>query len=123
MSEFPLGLFTIAEFSEHSFIALAPTFLTRALNRVLQQAIPQANRRPPASAVQLIVLTSNGDLRSAINSLQLLCSRKLGPPAAKKRKTRDEDDGSTSSKRRFHGKGSRGGKGAKLDVSEDLRAV
>ena len=65
-------------------------------------------------------MTSNGDLRSAINSLQLLCARQLGGGTGRKRKKRDEEEGGSKKKR---GKGSRGGKGAKLDVSEDLRAV
>lgn len=106
-----------------SFIPLAPTFVARAMNRLLVQAVPEASQRPSAAAVQLIALSSNGDLRSAINSLQLLCSQRRVEAKAKKQKKGEEDGSSESSKRRLSGKGSRGGKGAKLDVSSDLRAV
>jgi cell cycle checkpoint protein len=91
--------------------------MTKALNRILQQAVPEVSMRPPASAIQLIALTSHGDLRSAINSLQLLCSRELGHKGHK-RKKKDEEGGVKKK-----GKGSRGGRGAKVDISDDLRAV
>lgn len=87
------------------------------MTKVLDSALTDPTRRPPISALQLIALTSNGDLRSAINSLQLLCSRNRGD-AGKKRKAQTEMGGPKKK-----GKGSRGGKGAKLDVSDDLRAV
>jgi cell cycle checkpoint protein len=106
---------------DHSFIALAPTFVTKALKSVLAQAVPQLANRPPNSALQLIAMTSNGDLRSAINSLQLLCSRQM--KGGKKRKVREGEEDIGGSNKKISGKGSRGGKGAKLDVSEDLRAV
>jgi cell cycle checkpoint protein len=89
----------------------------------VQQAVPKVSDRPPASALQLIAMTSNGDLRSAINSVQLLCSRQI--KGLKKRKVREgesEEDGKTRQKN-GGGKGSRGGKGGKLNVSDDLRAV
>ena len=102
-----------------SFIPLAPTFITKALKRVLEQAIQEAKSRPPQSALQLIALTSNGDLRSAINSLQMLCSQPTHA-TGKKRKKRDVEDSLSSKK---SGQGSRGGKGAKVDIPQDLRAV
>ncbi|KAK6903145.1 hypothetical protein I203_108408 [Kwoniella mangroviensis CBS 8507] len=110
---------------EIDFLPLAPTFLNKALVRVLQTAIPRAVDRPSHATVQLIALSSNGDLRSAINSLQLICSGKKDSKT-KKRKSRVDDaeveeDGGP--RKRGSGKGSRGGKGAKLDVSKDLRAV
>jgi cell cycle checkpoint protein len=105
-----------------SFIPLAPTFVTRALTRVLSLAVPEASDRPPMSVIQLIALTSNGDLRSAVNSLQLLCSRKHSKDVVgKKRKSRDGESWDGAKKK--GGKGSRGGRGGKLDVSADLRAV
>ncbi|WRT67333.1 uncharacterized protein IL334_004303 [Kwoniella shivajii] len=111
---------------EIDFLPLAPTFLNKALMRVLQTAIPKAVNRPSHSTVQLIALSSNGDLRSAINSLQLLCQGRK-EVKGKKRKIRDgeEEDADIElgPKKRGSGKGSRGGKGAKLDVSKDLRAV
>ncbi|WVQ69872.1 uncharacterized protein L199_008094 [Kwoniella botswanensis] len=109
---------------EIDFLPLAPTFLNKALLRVLQTAIPRAVDRPSHATVQLIALSSNGDLRSAINSLQLVCSGKKDSKG-KKRKYRgdDEVEEDGGSRKRGSGKGSRGGKGAKLDVSKDLRAV
>ncbi|WVF71982.1 hypothetical protein IAT40_006793 [Kwoniella sp. CBS 6097] len=113
---------------EIDFLPLAQTFLTKALLRVLQTAIPRALDRPSQSTVQLIAQSSHGDLRSAINSLQLLCAKRTGN--TKKRKTRDGDDesdeepGSKKGRQKVGvGKGSRGGKGGKLDVSRELRAV
>ena len=98
--------------------------MTKALERILSLAMPQAALRPPKSALQLIAMTSNGDLRSAVNSLQMLCNRAL-LVQGKKRKGEELDDdrarrGSGSAR---SGRGSRGGKGAKLEVSESLRAV
>ncbi|EIW70024.1 hypothetical protein TREMEDRAFT_30228, partial [Tremella mesenterica DSM 1558] len=104
---------------EIDFIPLAPTFITKALSRVLDQAIPDVKQRPPHSAVQLIALSANGDLRSAINSLQMLCGQNTRL-TGNKRKRKNRDIGSGSSKT---GRGSRGGKGARIDVSDDLRAV
>ncbi|WVR05388.1 hypothetical protein IAU60_002402 [Kwoniella sp. DSM 27419] len=117
---------------EIDFLPLAPTFLNKALLRVVQTAIPKAADRPSHASIQLIALSSHGDLRAAINSLQMVCSRRsLG--RSRKRKTADSDsvdgDGdekvdSRGGKRAgARGKGSRGGKGAKLDVSKDVRAV
>jgi cell cycle checkpoint protein len=91
--------------------------LTKALTRVLDMAILKPQTPPPRSAVQLIAMTANGDLRSAINSLQLLCAGGL-KGTSNKRKRKEEV--ATGKKK---GLGSRGGKGAKLDVSQDLRAV
>lgn len=101
----------------YSFLSLAPTFMFKALNRVLSIAEYDHSLRPPAPAVQLVGLTSNGDLRSAINSLQLLCSRRLTPQDSKRKKV---DAGESIGKK---GKGSRGGKGSKIEVSDDLRAT
>ncbi|WWC89761.1 uncharacterized protein L201_004687 [Kwoniella dendrophila CBS 6074] len=106
---------------EIDFLPLAPTFLNKALLRVLQNAIPRAVDRPSQATVQLIALSSNGDLRSAINSLQLLCGGKK-EIKGKKRKSKDTDDENAGESKK-RGKGSRGGKGAKLEVSRDLRAV
>ncbi|OCF36625.1 hypothetical protein I316_01877 [Kwoniella heveanensis BCC8398] len=112
------------------FLPLAQTFLTKALLRVLQTAIPRALDRPSQSTVQLIAQSSHGDLRSAINSLQLLCAQRIGKCRKRKIRDGDEDDdddeepGSKKGKRKGAiGKGSRGGKGGKLDVSRELRAV
>ncbi|WVQ78580.1 hypothetical protein IAT38_000666 [Cryptococcus sp. DSM 104549] len=112
---------------EIDFISLAPTFITSALNRVLQIAIPKAADRPAKSTLQLIALTSNGDLRSAINSVQLLCTeRKAAVKHSRKRKAKDLDDmelSQGSQKSSAKGRGSRGGRGSKLDVGDEMRAV
>ncbi len=109
--------------------------MVRALQRVLDLTNLPTENKPPKSALQLIALTSNGDLRSAINSLQFLCGRKpdqLPNGNGKRKASKDhaddgDDDVETNGKARKisrgPGKGSRGGKGAKLDVSSDLRAV
>jgi cell cycle checkpoint protein len=102
-----------------SFIPLALTFITRALKRVLSLAIGP-NDQPPNSAVQLVALSCNGDLRSAINSLQMLCTYGRDRGASKKRKF-GQDAGGTNGKK--SGKGSKGGRGAKLNVSEELRSM
>lgn len=91
--------------------------MVKALGRVLHQAISDPSQRPPNSALQLIALTSHGDLRSAINSMQLFCSRGLTGKGKKRKAV--EDNGPSKRK----GKGSRGGKGARVDISDDLRAV
>lgn len=68
--------------------------------------------------MQLIGLSCNGDLRSAINSLQLLCTGTNNMLKGKKRKTGKEEK-----RGKAVGRGSRGGRGAKVDVSEEIRAV
>ncbi|GMK55142.1 hypothetical protein CspeluHIS016_0201980 [Cutaneotrichosporon spelunceum] len=103
--------------AEIDFLPLAPTFLKKALNRVLELAIENTSQRPAPDAVQLIALTCNGDLRSAINSLQLLCTGRT-LQTLKKHKT-----GKDGKRGRATGKGSRGGRGAKVDVSEEVRAA
>ncbi|TXT13660.1 hypothetical protein VHUM_01027 [Vanrija humicola] len=103
--------------AEVDFLPLAPTFVTKALNRVISLAIPDAAKRPSPGAVQLIAQSSHGDLRSSINSLQVLCTGSA-LKSSKKRKT--DGDGKPS---KATGRGSRGGKGAKIDVSEEIRAA
>lgn len=107
----------LLDMTDGSFIPLANTFLIKAMSSVLTKSSLDPSLRPPQSAIQLIAMTSNGDLRSAINSLQLLCARELGGKG-KKRKAMHQEGGPKKK-----GKGSRGGKGAKLDLSDDLRAV
>ncbi|EJT50597.1 RAD17 isoform 4 [Trichosporon asahii var. asahii CBS 2479] len=92
-----------------------PTFITKALNRVLSMAIQDPALRPPVGAIQLIA-QSNGDLRSAINSLQMLSSGKSLKAMAKKRKT-------DAPRAKATGRGSRGGKGAKVDLSDEIRTA
>ena len=71
--------------------------------------------------MQLIALSSNGDLRSAINTLQMLCSQTNA--VVKNGKKRKRINGEVNGDEKRSGKGSRGGRGGKLAVSEDLRSV
>ncbi|OWZ74153.1 hypothetical protein AYX14_00374 [Cryptococcus neoformans] len=110
---------------ELDFIPVAPTFILKALNRVISLTPLPPAQRPGKATLQLIAQSSNGDLRSAINSLQLLCGgRKHGDKdkVGKKRKEREEEVAS-GAKGTGKGRGSMGGRGAKLDVSAELRAV
>ncbi|RSH93942.1 Cell cycle checkpoint protein rad17 [Saitozyma podzolica] len=113
--------------TEIDFLALAHTFLIKAINRVLSLALPKGTTPPSTSAIHLIALSANGDLRSAINSLQMLCSRKL-PKESKKRKSDEMDEGARN-KGAGAGvgagskKGLKGGRAAKVDASDELRAV
>lgn len=109
----------------NSFIPVAPTFILKALNRVISLTPLPPAQRPGKATLQLIAQSSNGDLRSAINSLQLLCGgRKHGDmdKVGKKRREREEEVAS-GAKGTGKGRGSMGGRGAKLDVSSELRAV
>ncbi|WWC69257.1 uncharacterized protein I206_103195 [Kwoniella pini CBS 10737] len=108
---------------EIDFLSLAPTFLNKALMRVLQTAVPRALDRPSHATVKLIALSSNGDLRSAINTLQMLCSGRKEVKGRKRKAMGEDEEDQSESRKRGGGKGSRGGKGAKLDVNKDLRAV
>lgn len=93
-----------------SFLPIAPTFLIKALNRIIPLAYPKAASRPPPEALQLIAQSCNGDLRSAVNSLEFLAAQTI--PKAHKA------EGPKKS-----GKGSRGGRGAKIEASEHVRAL
>jgi cell cycle checkpoint protein len=97
-----------------SFLPIAPTFLIKALNRIIPLAYPKGVARPPPEALQLIAQSSNGDLRSAVNSLEFLATQMI-PKATGKTKA--------SGGAKKTGKGSRGGRGAKIDASEQVRAL
>lgn len=89
---------------------MAPTFLVKAMKRIVPLAFPEIKSRPSAHTLQLIASTANGDLRSAINSLQFLShgsGKAMAGEVAKKTK----------------GKGSRGGAGGKVAASADLRTL
>jgi len=85
----------------NSFLSVAPTFTAKALKRILELAIPNASQRPHKDVVGLLAQSCNGDLRSAVNSLEMLMksadvsSLSASGPASLPKK----------------GKGSRGGKG------------
>ena len=101
--------------SSCSFNPIAPTFLNKALVRTLGLACPAASTRPPKEAVELIVHSSNGDIRSAINALQFLCRLKIVNTVPK---------GSKAAAAPKTGKGSRGGKGGKnSSAGEGLKAL
>jgi cell cycle checkpoint protein len=111
------------------FIPVAPTFVTKALGQVVQRDCERTRIMPGMRSIiatpslQLIAVTCNGDLRSAVNSLQLLStqSKKRKAPTSE---TTDSQAGVPWTKRlKAKGKGSRGGKGAKLQVDDELRAA
>jgi hypothetical protein len=94
---------------------MAPTFLVKALKRISALAFPDAKSRPSQDTIQLIAHTANGDLRSAINSLQFLSrSGESGNGLNAK---------ATGPRVKASGKGSRGGKGAKLNSSEEVKRL
>lgn len=101
--------------------------MLKALRRVLELARKTNDFDPPAAtALQLVALTSNGDLRAAINSIQLLCThgqaRDDGDGAnGKKRKGAKSERG--ASKVAVVGKDARGWVKSKLDVPKSIRAV
>lgn len=51
---------------------MAPTFVLKALKRIVNVHYENAKDRPSADSLQLIAESSNGDLRAAINSLEFL---------------------------------------------------
>lgn len=92
---------------------MAPTFLVKALKRISALAFPDDKSRPSQNSIQLIAHTANGDLRSAINSLQFL-SRSSEPSNGLNAK-------GAKPRGKVSGKGSRGGKGAKFKTSEEVK--
>lgn len=94
---------------------MAPTFLVKALKRISGLAFPNSKSRPSQDTIQLIAHTANGDLRSAINSLQFLS------------RSGDADNGlkatTTGPRAKASGKGSRGGKGGKVNASEEVKKL
>lgn len=94
---------------------MAPTFLVKALKRISTLAFPDTKSRPSQDSIQLIAHTANGDLRSAINSLQFL--------------SRNGEQGhglntqGANPRIKASGKGSRGGKGAKINTSNEVKAL
>jgi cell cycle checkpoint protein len=61
--------------SVSSFNPIADTFLRKGLQTVLSRARVAS---PGSEALELIIATSNGDIRSGINTLQFVCSSGLG---------------------------------------------
>jgi cell cycle checkpoint protein len=109
-----------------SFIPIAHTFITKALKAVVYRHMERTNIGPQAkyagssfkeSSIQLIAATCNGDLRSAINSLQMLRSGGLIAGARESRKPK------LLAGTVVKGRGSKGGKGARIDADEGVRAA
>ncbi|KAJ9123972.1 hypothetical protein QFC22_000763 [Naganishia vaughanmartiniae] len=98
------------------FLPMAPTFLIKALKRISALAFSDAKSRPSQEFIQLIAHSANGDLRSAINSLQFL-SR-----SGNLRNAITLTSNSSASGKKT-GKGSRGGKGTKLKGSEEVKSL
>ncbi|KAL8798636.1 MAG: hypothetical protein Q9182_006511 [Xanthomendoza sp. 2 TL-2023] len=57
------------------FNPIAPTFITKALNLVVQKEAQDSGRRRIPSSTVLRRLSESGDVRSAIGSLEFLCLR------------------------------------------------
>ncbi|XP_059140246.1 cell cycle checkpoint protein RAD17-like [Physella acuta] len=57
-----------------SFNPVAPTMLVKVLNRVISREAGQLKFAPPSiSVIETIAMSSNGDIRSALNTLQFAC--------------------------------------------------
>lgn len=56
----------------NSFNPVAKTFLTKMLSAIVQEEYSRAPRRPSATMIQLIAEGSDGDIRTAINTLQFV---------------------------------------------------
>ena len=103
--------------------------MIKALRRVLELARKKHDFDPPAAtALQLIALTSNGDLRAAINSVQLLCThgqmgRRSSDGHTNGLKRKGGHASGHTSKVAVIGKDARGWVKSKLDVPKDVRAV
>jgi cell cycle checkpoint protein len=98
--------------------------MMKALRRVLELARQDVNYEPPtAAALQLIALTSNGDLRSAVNSVQMLCTQAAAAMNGNGKKRKGAAGNGGSRKVAVLGKDARGWIKAKLDVPKDIRAV
>jgi len=93
---------------------MAPTFIGKALKRLITLAIPAPSDRPSNDIVQLIAQSSNGDLRSAVNSLEMLMKTGSGSLPT-----------STTSKSALpkKGKGSRGGGKTKTSGSKEMQTL
>ncbi|KAK9720091.1 RFC checkpoint protein Rad17 [Basidiobolus ranarum] len=56
-----------------SFNLIAPTFLKKALKRILDLEYSQSSHQLDTNEVDAIVAQSNGDIRNALNGLQFIC--------------------------------------------------
>jgi cell cycle checkpoint protein len=115
----------------NSFIPIAHTFVIKALASIVQRHNTNHPKGSVAGSTKdpnlhLIAATCNGDLRSAINSLQMLkTGLRLDIASAGSKRKRiplgGDEIGSVVNK--VKGRGSRGGKGAKLEADEGVRAA
>ncbi|CED83791.1 Checkpoint RAD17-RFC complex, RAD17/RAD24 component [Phaffia rhodozyma] len=95
-----------------SFNSIAPTLLLKSLNRVISLALSKSAIKPPQEAVELIVHSSNGDIRSAINALQFLCKVDMG-----------RSNLTSEVKKTRKGRGGKSPKGADKELKELLNSV
>lgn len=93
---------------------MAPTFIAKALKRVISLAIPSPPDRPANDVVQLLAQSSNGDLRSAVNSLEMLMKTTLAGLT---------HSGSSKNALPKKGKGSRGGGKGKASGSKKMQTL
>jgi len=112
----------------YSFIPIAHTFIIKALASISQRHTTNQPKSSIAGTAKdpnlhLIAATCNGDLRSAINSLQMLkTGLRLGGAKGKRLPT-GRDENIAGIKKPVKGRGSKGGKGAKIDADEGVRAA
>jgi cell cycle checkpoint protein len=112
----------------YSFIPIAHTFVIKALASIIQRhSINQPKGSVAGSTkdpnLHLIAATCNGDLRSAINSLQMLKTGLRLGGAKKKRLPLGREEIIQDIKKPVKGRGSKGGKGAKIEADEGVRAA
>ncbi|UZJ54965.1 hypothetical protein CBS101457_004285 [Exobasidium rhododendri] len=100
------------------FNPVAPTFLTKALKRVLELArsslstsIPAPTSESAKDLIEVVVESASGDLRSAINTLQVICLR--GESLLQERGV----------KRKAGGKSSKNKKGAKKTTRSAVASI
>ncbi|KAH7887075.1 Rad17 cell cycle checkpoint protein-domain-containing protein [Phlebopus sp. FC_14] len=79
------------------FNPIAPTLMTKALHALLalhfgsQQSLRGTEKQPPREVLDIIVESSNGDIRSAINALQFACVVPLPGSSAKQKGSRKSE--------------------------------
>ena len=86
------------------FNPIAPTFLTKALQALLNTHFAESKKRMPSKEVlDIVVQSSNGDIRSAVMAMQFACTADAISAKAKpgKRKSPGDDTATKESTRAF----------------------
>jgi cell cycle checkpoint protein len=100
----PASIRSSVGFMNIEFNAVAPTILTKALKRVLENARPSHPDFIPAPTsvmardmIAVVIESAEGDLRNAINTLQVICMHS-GSGLLEKRGTKRKANGKAESK-------------------------